>query len=396
MKKVTTRIAALLLTVLLTMTAYAAQTDPPSVETGIAEIKKSGNIVLTVSPGSMTALGYEPADIILVTIGDAEMEMPIGNDYTDVDSGEPVCCFRIRPGKPDEVTLSINTGNMAETMGVAELRLTDAEPGYEWVFPSGPGTDVTVRISMVAKQGYAEEYEMHRIAGTRSNTRSDYAELNDAEYANFRAVTTSGMGKDTLFRSSSPINPVLNRNREADEALLGALVRTVVNMADSEGSMRSFPDFALTRYAECDVIALNMGMNYSDAEFRRKLADGFRFMAAHDGPYLIHCVEGKDRTGFAAAILECLMGAELDEVVEDYMLTYYNYYGIEPGSSQYAGIASGNLEAALATAFEVPSIREPDTDLRVLAESYLKRIGMTPDEIRLLKDRLGRDYGGLS
>ena len=34
--------------------------------------------------------------------------------------------------------------------------------------------------------------------------------LDDEAYANFRAVNTTGMGTDTLFRSSSLIDPVLN------------------------------------------------------------------------------------------------------------------------------------------------------------------------------------------
>ena len=40
-------------------------------------------------------------------------------------------------------------------------------------------------------------------------------------------------------------------------------------------------------------------------------------MASHEGPYLIHCTEGKDRTGFVSALLECLIGAG----AESYLLS---------------------------------------------------------------------------
>ena len=50
----------------------------PDVEAGIHKINKYGNITLTIGPESMEKLGYEPADLIKVKIGDAEMEMPIG------------------------------------------------------------------------------------------------------------------------------------------------------------------------------------------------------------------------------------------------------------------------------------------------------------------------------
>ena len=159
--------------------------------------------------------------------------------------------------------------------------------------------------------------------------------------------------------------------------------------------MRQYADYSLTHYAACDVLALNMGADFADADFRQKLTEGLRFIASHDGPYLIHCKEGKDRTGFAAAVLECLMGADADEVVRDYMLSYTNFYGIEPGTKAYEKIAAGNIETVLARAFGVSSIRDGNADLRALAEAYLEGCGMSRDEISLLKEKLGRDYGGL-
>ena len=104
----------------------------------------------------------------------------------------------------------------------------------------------TVRISMAEKQGYANEYRMHQLGGAGTNNREDYAELSDEEFANFRAVATTGMGTDTLFRSSSPIDPALNRNEEADEALLNALISCVVNMADTEEELEAYSDYHLT------------------------------------------------------------------------------------------------------------------------------------------------------
>ena len=51
-------------------------------------------------------------------------------------------------------------------------------------------------------------------------------------------------------------------------------------------------------------------------------------MTEHSGPCLIHCVEGKDRTGFVCALMLALAGASAQEIIDDYMITYYNYYGI--------------------------------------------------------------------
>ena len=373
----------------------SAEQSVPDVEAGILEINKYGNIRLTIGPESMTSLGYEPADIIRVRIGESEMEMPIGTNYTDVDSGQPVCTFKTFADEQGEVVLVTNAGSMADAMGIAEKRTIKEEPGFEWVFADGLDASVAVHISMAQKQGYSKEYEMQRAAGLRSNDRSDYAELSDAEFANFRAVNVGGMGKDTLFRSSSPINPIINRSKEADDALLNAMIRTVMNMADSESEMKSYADYGLTNYSECSVIALDMTMDFSSDDFKQKLADGYRFLSTHRGPYLIHCNEGKDRTGYAVGILECLMGANVDEIMQDYMLTYYNFYGVTPDSQQYKNISTSNIEAYLAKAFGISSIRAEDVDLQARAEAFLMDIGMNKEEVTALKENLSKDYGGL-
>ena len=384
-----------LLAVLMLLVPVSADIFP-EIEAGIASISKYGNIVLSAGAESMKELGYGPADIITVKINDIEIDMPIGTDFSDVDSGEPVCCFRTNSLGNEVVELSINAGNFASFFGIGEYRVIDEEPGFEVVYFDGFDASTSVVISMAETQGFADEYTMHHLGTARTHNREDYADLSDEEYANFRVVETSGMGTNTLFRSSSPINPALNRNEEADQALLNSLVRTVMNMADTEETMKKFADYNLTNYSSCDIIALNMGMDFFSEEFQEKLAEGFRYMASHDGPYLIHCVEGKDRTGFAAAVLECLMGATADEVVGDYMLTYFNFYGIELGTEQYRQIAAGNIEATLSRAFGIGSIREDGIDLSVCAGNWLESLGVSREEISALKEKLAEDYGGLN
>jgi protein-tyrosine phosphatase len=40
-----------------------------------------------------------------------------------------------------------------------------------------------------------------------------------------------------------------------------------------------------------------------------------------EGPSLVHCVAGKDRTGFAVALVQRLLGVHADDVMTDYLLT---------------------------------------------------------------------------
>ena len=47
----------------------------------------------------------------------------------------------------------------------------------------------------------------------------------------------------------------------------------------------------------------------------------FRALAEGDGPILIHCAAGKDRTGLLAALTHSLLGVSRDDLIADYLLT---------------------------------------------------------------------------
>lgn len=47
----------------------------------------------------------------------------------------------------------------------------------------------------------------------------------------------------------------------------------------------------------------------------------FRALAESDGPVLIHCAAGKDRTGLLAALTHSLLGVSRDDLINDYLLT---------------------------------------------------------------------------
>jgi protein-tyrosine phosphatase len=54
---------------------------------------------------------------------------------------------------------------------------------------------------------------------------------------------------------------------------------------------------------------------------RPMLSCYFRALARDSRPSLVHCVAGKDRTGFAVAVLQRMLGVHHDDVMADYLLT---------------------------------------------------------------------------
>ncbi len=52
-----------------------------------------------------------------------------------------------------------------------------------------------------------------------------------------------------------------------------------------------------------------------------RFAEFFRILLAKDAPLVFHCTAGKDRTGFAAALILLALGVPRDVVMRDYLLT---------------------------------------------------------------------------
>ncbi len=52
-----------------------------------------------------------------------------------------------------------------------------------------------------------------------------------------------------------------------------------------------------------------------------RFADLFAHLLDNDAPLVLHCTAGKDRTGFAAALILLALGVEREAVMRDYLLT---------------------------------------------------------------------------
>ena len=246
-------------------------------------------------------------------------------------------------------------------------------------------------LSLFSVKAEASSYgkEFYRSLSKRLHyDRADYPELTDKEFANFREVRVSGIGEGRLYRSSSPVSTWGNRNVIADDAAKRAGVRTFVNLADNESSVREQEGFAGSYYSTQRVIALGLGMKYQSRQFRESLARGIKLMARSEPPYLIHCSLGKDRAGFVCALMECLMGAGLDEVVSDYLVSFRNYFGIMPGTQEYDFVAKNEIVNFLAQAFGVKSEQMSRINLADGAERYFLGIGVSADEIAALRENL--------
>ena len=90
-------------------------------------------------------------------------------------------------------------------------------------------------------------------------------------------------------------------------------------------------------------------------------------------------------------LLETMMGATLQEVIDDYMLSFYNYYEIdkENDPERYETVLNTNLFTMLYHVTGTETIEElAQTDLESAVTNYLLRHGMDESTIQALKDKL--------
>ena len=354
---------AFFLAFLLSVLLVSGTAEVPAIGAVAVQINEYGEAKLDITEADFIGAGFSLGDIVTVTCGNYTGDMPVFNGYY-ADRGE--CMLLVHPYKGD-ISLCINYGSFSELTGI------------------GAGDAVT--IGMKEKGGALAIQEISNLV--YSDDRDDFA--SDAVFANFRSVKE---GK--LYRSASPIDNKANRAHYADRLIQEAGIQTVMNMVNTPETIAvliTAEDFDSPYYRGLfeagKVFALQMAIDFTSVDFAAGLVEGFTFLAKGDTPYLVHCLEGKDRTGFAIMVLEALMGWNEVQIEADYMQTYANYYGLEPGTEKYSMIAEKNIREMLRVMAGLDAGTAPDeVSLKTMAETYLLRNGMDEEALKLLEGKL--------
>ena len=76
--------------------------------------------------------------------------------------------------------------------------------------------------------------------------------------------------------------------------------------------------------------------------YSARFADFFTLLQRNDDPLVFHCTAGKDRTGWAAALLLTALGVDEEQIMDDYLLT--NQYFKRP-AQMYGQLSEEALDA---------------------------------------------------
>ena len=159
----------------------------------------------------------------------------------------------------------------------------------------------------------------------------------------------------------------------------GFSARTYAADEDSISVLGPHMEAARTKGAAFDATAL-MCQSYALMPFQPQLTAAlklyFQALVDADGPTLVLCAMGKDRTGFAVALLHRAMGAHKDDVMADYMLTN----------------TAGDSEARLA---EGTAHLRPLVGAQVADSTIVQLLEVRPDYLESAFRSIGQRFSGL-
>lgn len=360
------------------MPLVACKKDSPSTQPALTDCpviydETFGSVHADISIEEFDALGFNLGDAVDVSFSNGFQlkGIPYYNGYY-TPIGSPLVLGY--PGSP-HIAIAENYGD----------RLWDK---------AGLVDGDTVTITLSEAGGYLAVQQAFDVSYT--DLRSDYP--SDEAFANFRALSGGNLKPNFLFRSASPIHDGHQRASYVEALMEAAGVRSVLDLSDNDEEIDAFIAEDVEKGLDVsyfvglrdsgDVIRLDMSANYMTDDFKEALASGFIELPQHEGPYLIHCVEGKDRTGFACLVLEALAGATYDELRTDYMASFVDYYGVteEKEPEKYEAILQLNLHGMLAylagdDAADLTAISYVEP-----ARSYLLDAGMTDEQIDALTE----------
>ena len=374
------KIAVLVITVLLLFGLVACKNseDTMSFEIDVENIDNLGNLGLPIDKEFLFEKGYEYGDVFKALIDGEEHYLPFVENYNQVGFGECVLCT-----SPDrqKLTISINMMSFASNQDIA----TSHKEENIIVWELNHGDNISIVMSLYEKGGYLEEYREFSSMNSALQIRyerSDYSDLSDEEYANFRMVDVGNIKDNILYRGNSPYKDNGGRADIVNEMLHSHGINRIVSL-----ELEKKKDDYVPKYYE-DIVHtnVNMGLYPLSDESYNAVREAVLFINGHDGPYYVNCAYGRDRTGIFCMIIEALMGADIEKIKKDYDLSFRNLYDIELSNHFIEKINETTVIPIIKTALWLDDPYRDD--LREGAIRYLHESGLTDEDINTLIGKL--------
>lgn len=147
------------------------------------------------------------------------------------------------------------------------------------------------------------------------------------------------------------------------------------------------PAYSRSLWEGGNVMLCPLNADPTADDYNSRLIEALKELPSRPAPYIVHCTEGKDCTGYVCALLEGLCGATYDEIVADYLMTYDNFYGVntEKDPELCAALVSLRLNTSLMYYSGVDDEAQlPNVDFSKAFASYLLAHGMSQEKLDAL------------
>ncbi len=167
-------------------------------------------------------------------------------------------------------------------------------------------------------------------------------------FANFYEVTGGNIAPGVLYRSFSSLSDPAKQarvpyvNQLAEENSINYVIALSFSDASVQSAISKYEGYCIDLCKDGKYVAPSMGYLYFQQ--KEKTIDVLQSIIDNDGPYLVHCNIGRDRTGFVVLLLQALCGCTAEEMIECEARAFCNLYGIDPGTKEYNYIVSGTYD----------------------------------------------------
>ena len=202
----------------------------------------------------------------------------------------------------------------------------------------GVATGTELKVTISGTNGYSQRFEhgvvvWNRLGGgwATAPTRPD---LQLDKISNDRdALAAAGLAAGVIYRTGEIHKASTSDRLDLAGILHGGLI---IDLRSSGTKDPNLPGVTEVRYAMTSTT--NPATFVTKSSDRKSIAAALKAIAAEDGPVLIHCHLGRDRTGWVVAVLQMLGGVDLGTIRHEYLRS--------------SGAKAGNLDKGITALYD--------------------------------------------
>ena len=284
-------------------------------------------------------------------------------------------------GMPDDIYFELSLSGDADFAQTKKLYF-DPDIREAEVYNFSAGCGYYWKVSAISRSDGKTEYAGSPVG--RFCTKDDVPTLyrvdgltNVRDIGGWRTFDGRRVKRGMIFRGSE-----MDTHHQLTEAGRKALiddlrVRTDLDLrGEAVGKISESPIGADVRF---ELLPVKAYAEFLEPERFGECRDVFSLLTDETAyPIYLHCWGGADRSGTVVLLLNGLMGVDDESLLLDYEMTMFSVWGER---SRYSDLFTGMLK-------ELDRYGGENRPLRVKAENYLRRAGVTDSQITKLRSLL--------